>query len=81
MLSNQAETDRKRDFMRFELSEISKAKPYHCEDEELSQKLDLLQHSEKIYQNLFQVYELMYDSTPCALDGIGQKSSFSARNQ
>lgn len=72
LLNNQAEAERKRDFMKFELQEISSAKPYIGEDEELLQKLDLLQNSEKIYQNLSSVYELAYESSPSALDGLGR---------
>ena len=72
LLSNQAEAERKRDFMRFELSEINTAKPYPEEDEELSQKLNLLQNSEKIYQNLSSIYELLYETSPSAADGIGR---------
>lgn len=72
LLSNQADAERKRDFMLFELSEISAAKPYPGEDEELSQKLNLLQNSEKIFQNLSNVYEILYETSPSSLDGIGK---------
>ena len=72
LLAGQAEAERKRDFMRFELSEINAAKPYSGEDEELAQKLNLLQNSEKIYQNLSGIYELLYESSPSAADGIGK---------
>ncbi len=72
LLSNQADAERKRDFMRFELSEINAAKPYPGEDEELSQKLNLLQNSEKIYQNLSCIYELLYEASPSAADGMGK---------
>lgn len=72
LLSNQADAERKRDFMRFELTEIQAAKPYHGEDEELSQKQILLQNSEKIYQNLSTAYGLLYEESPSALEGIGK---------
>lgn len=72
LLSGQAEAERKRDFMRFELSEINAVKPYAGEDDELAQKLNLLQNSEKIYQNLSSIYELLYDSSPSAADGMGK---------
>lgn len=72
LLSNQAEAERKRDFMRFELSEIDGIKPYHGEDDELSQKLNLLQNSERIYQNLSTAYELLYEASPSASDAIGK---------
>jgi len=72
LLSSQADAERKRDFMSFELSEINSAKPYSGEDEELFQKLNLLQNSEKIYQNLSNIYELLYEATPSATDSIGK---------
>jgi DNA repair protein RecN len=72
LLSGQAEAERKRDFMRFELSEIDGSKLISGEDEELTQKLSLLQNSEKIYQNLSGAYELLYDDSPSASYGIGK---------
>lgn len=72
LLSNQADAERKRDFMRFELAEITAASPILGEDDELAQKLVLLQNSEKIYQNLSSVYELLYDASPSAADNIGK---------
>lgn len=72
LISNQADAERKRDFMRFELSEINSAKPYAGEDDELTQKLNLLQNSEKIYQNLSTVYETLYESSPSVSDGLGK---------
>ena len=72
LLSNQADTERKRDFMRFELDEIEKAKPYPGEDKELAEKLTLLQNSEKIFTNLSAAYDILYGSTPSAFDGLGK---------
>ncbi len=72
LLSNQTESERKRDFMKFELSEISKANPIAGEDESLTEKLNLLQNSEKIYQNLSASYDLLYGSSPSSLDSIGK---------
>ena len=72
LLSSQAESERKRDFMKFELSEISKANPVAGEDESLTEKLNLLQNSEKIYQNLSASYDLLYGSSPSSLDSIGK---------
>lgn len=71
LLSGQAEAERKRDFMRFELAEINGAKPYAGEDEELTEKVNLLQNSEKIYQNLSTIYELLHEASPSAVDSIG----------
>lgn len=72
LLANQADAERKRDFMQFELSEIAATNPYPGEDEELSQKLVLLQNSERIFQNLSGVYEYLYDASPSAADRIGK---------
>lgn len=72
LVTGQAEAERKRDFMKFELSEINAAKPYAGEDEELVQTLNLLQNSEKIYQNLSGVYELLYEGSPSASEGLGK---------
>jgi len=72
ILNSQADAERKRDFMKFELQEIGSAKTYVGEDEELSQKLNLLQNSEKIYQNLSDIHEIMYETSPSALDGLGK---------
>ena len=72
LLSNQADAERKRDFMRFELNEINAAKPIIGEDDELTQKLNLLQNSEKIYQNLSGIYEGLYETSPSAAEKIGK---------
>jgi DNA repair protein RecN (Recombination protein N) len=71
-MSSQADAERKRDFMRFELSEINAAKPYPGEDEDLSQKLSLLQNSEKIYRNLSETYVLLHEASPSAADDMGK---------
>ncbi len=72
LLEYQADSERKRDFMRFELSEISQANTYPGEDEELAQKLSLLQNSEKIYSNLSGVYQAIYEASPSAFEAIGK---------
>lgn len=72
LLSGQAEAERKRDFMRFELQEITAANPYVGEDDELSQNLVLLQNSEKIYNNLSASYEVLYDGSPSIIESLGR---------
>ncbi len=72
LLSSQEETERKRDFMSFEFSEIQKANPIPKEDEELEKKLNLLQNSERIYQNLSTVYGMIFGESPSANDLIGK---------
>lgn len=72
LLNNQADSERRRDFMRFELSEINQVSPYPGEDEELSQKLTLLQNSEKIFNNLSNIYQVIYEASPSVADAIGK---------
>lgn len=72
LLSNQADAEKRRDFMRYELSEISLAKPNPGEDEELAQRLILMQNSEKIFQNLSTVYEIIQEESPSISDGLGK---------
>lgn len=72
LLNNAADAERKRDFMKFELEEITSINPYIGEDEELSARLLLLQNSEKIYQNLSFAYEMIYDGSPCAAENLGK---------
>ncbi len=68
---SQNEAERKRDFMRFELSEITAANPLPGEDRELEQRLVLLQNSEKIFENLAGAYEILCDASPSAMEGLG----------
>ena len=71
LVNHEAETERKRDFMKYELQEIISAKPYPGEDDDLTQKLNLLQNSEKIYRNLSEIYEISYEASPSALENLG----------
>ncbi len=50
---------RRQDFLRYELEEISAAAPVPGEDEELIQRLRLLQNSEKIYGGLSGTYDIL----------------------
>ena len=70
IISNFEENLRKRDFMRFELDEIKKAKLILNEDDELADKIALLQNSEKIYQNLSAAYATSYEASPSVIDGL-----------
>lgn len=69
---SEKDAKRKRDFMQFELQEITSAQLSVGEDKELQERIVLLQNSERIYQNLSASYSLLYDSTPSSLDGIGK---------
>ncbi|MBQ9931234.1 MAG: DNA repair protein RecN [Firmicutes bacterium] len=55
----QAETERKRDFMAFELQEIREAAPLVGEDDALEEELTLLKNSENIHQHLSAAYEAL----------------------
>lgn len=49
---------REQDFMQFELDELKDASLRTGEDEELEEKISLLQNSEKIYENLAGAYQM-----------------------
>lgn len=61
--SNHAEFLRKQDFMRFELNEIDSAQLRPGEDEELADRLKMLQNGEKIYAALNESYEIISASS------------------
>ena len=63
-----ADADKKRDFMKFQLEEIRGAKLIPGEDAELSERITLLQNSEKLYKILSGAYEVVYEGEPSALD-------------
>ena len=84
LLADAAENRRKRDFMAFELEEIRRISPDADEDACLQEEVNLLQNSEKIYENLSGSYELTGGETyPAlgsmkkALDMIGQIQEYS----
>ena len=70
LLSGYEDNLKKRDFMRYELDEIRKIKPVINEDAELVEAIKLLQNSEKIYENLSNIYAISYEDSPSALDGL-----------
>lgn len=62
-LLNQAARDRReRDFMQYEFEELQSADLKIGEDAELEEKIEFLQNSEKIYQNLAYAYESSSES-------------------
>ena len=75
LISNYEENLRKRDFMRFELDEILKAKLLPGEDTALTDEINLLQNSEKIYQNLTAAYEISNGESDASLDGLKKSLS------
>ncbi len=54
------ENARKKDFMEFELKEISKINPVPGEYEEIKEKINILENSEKIYTSANDAYNKLY---------------------
>jgi len=71
LLSLEKENARKKDFYQYEVAEIDKADLTPGEDEELSDRISLLQNSEKIFENIEKTYAIMADESPSVLDGMG----------
>jgi DNA repair protein RecN (Recombination protein N) len=71
LLQGEAASKRQRDFMRFELDEITKADPKPGEDAALRESLAILQNSELIYEKTSAVSEALYDGDFPVLDGLG----------
>ncbi len=70
LLSTEKDNARKLDFYRYEASEIDQAMLTIGEDEELKDRISLLQNSEKIFENLNHAYESMCEESPSAMDGL-----------
>lgn len=62
---------KKLDFYRFEQEEIDKAALSAGEDEELSQRIDLLQNSEKIFAGIETAYSLLNEGEHSGMDSLG----------
>lgn len=70
LLSAEKENRRKLDFLRFEADEIEKASLRPGEDQELEERISLLQNSGKIFENIEKAYGILYDASPSAMDGL-----------
>jgi DNA repair protein RecN (Recombination protein N) len=70
LLQSAADADKKRDFMKFQLEEIRSAKLISGEDAELSERITLLQNSERLYQVLSRAYDALYESEPSTIDSL-----------
>ncbi len=70
MISSASEIERKRDFMAYELKEIKAAQLTYGEDEELASRINLMQNSEKVFQNLEDAFQFVFEGTPSSLDSI-----------
>ena len=71
LLATEAENLRKKDFYRFEIDEIAAADLKPGEDEELEEKISLLQNSEKIYSAVEGTYELLNNSDNGLISALG----------
>ena len=76
-----SESERKRDFMEFELREIEKANISLGEDDDLKEKLILLQNSEKIFSSASAAYSKLYSGenscTGLLMDSINELKKIS----
>ncbi|MBQ7605788.1 MAG: DNA repair protein RecN [Firmicutes bacterium] len=70
LLQSAADADKKRDLMKFQLEEIRSAKLVSGEDAELSERITLLQNSERLYQVLSRAYDALYESEPSTIDSL-----------
>ena len=75
LLATEAENLRKKDFYRFEIDEIAAANLKPGEDEELEEKISLLQNSEKIYSAVEGTYELLNNSDNGLISALGTAMS------
>ena len=78
---NEAEVLRKKDFMEFELSEILAARLIPGEDEELEERIPLLQNSERIIESLVTSYELLYGTESSILARMKKASDSLSRSE
>ena len=74
LVKTRAESERKRDFMRFEAEEIEAAALHIGEDSELAERLSMIQNSELIFNHLSTAYELLYgdSGTGAAVDVLSR---------
>lgn len=75
LIAGAAENARKRDFMAFEVNEIKSAALRIGEDDELAERISLLQNGEKIYNSLAEAYSFAQDGSPSALDTLSRIST------
>ncbi|MGF6375470.1 DNA repair protein RecN (Recombination protein N) [Clostridiales Family XIII bacterium PM5-7] len=71
LLTMEADNLKKMDFYRFELHEIDHAQLVLGEDEQLTERISLLQNSEKIFAAIETAYALLNDGDISALSGLG----------
>lgn len=71
LLNMEADNLKKMDFYRFEKSEIDKADLKPGEDEELAERISLLQNSEKIFAGIETAYGLLNEGEASAMSALG----------
>lgn len=71
LLKQESDSKRELDFLRFEIDEINSINPMPGEDDELKEKVSILQNSEKIHDALSESYMILKDQSPAALDQLG----------
>lgn len=74
ILNNLAENARNRDFMQYELSEITKAYLLPGEDEILNEQLLIQKNSEKLFSTLSEAYDILYEQTPSSHGSLSKVS-------
>ncbi len=78
LLEETTKNQREQDFMAYELKELRDARLQIGEDEELDEKIDLLQNSERIYENLAGAYQIASEDEYSALSAIKRISNMLA---
>ena len=73
ILEETAKNKREQDFMAYELEELQNAQLQIGEDVELEEKIELLQNSERIYENLAGAYQIASDDENAALSAIKRR--------
>ncbi|MDO4177471.1 MAG: DNA repair protein RecN [Bacillota bacterium] len=76
--ADQAEGQRQKDFMSYELQELREAHLREGEDDELDSEIALLQNSEKIFENLAGAYQVASESEFSLLSAMKQVSDMLA---
>jgi len=71
LLSKEAENARKHDFYRFERDEIDKANLIPGEDEALTDRVLMLQNSERVFDAIETAHEAMKDEEAGAMNAVG----------
>ena len=74
ILEETAKNKREQDFMAYELEELQNAQLQIEEDVELEEKIELLQNSERIYENLAGAYQIASEDENAALSAIKRMS-------